>query len=151
MPSAMRREVGRTAENLVTLRAPIFGVLNSATLVLSERKWIRVHFLAELADKLRLRQWAFGFWKVELVLANGKLLMLENCGFATMICVFFVERFASGRAAVFSLVRFVSALTKRRARFEFLGRRIFLFFFHFKRLESAAGDVAVRRRGEQRT
>lgn len=111
MPSSVRRQVGRAAENLVALWASIFGVLNSATLVLSKRKRIRVHFLAELADELRLWQRPFGLGKIVLVLVNGKLLVFKNCGFATVIRVFFVERFASGTAAaIFTLVRFLSAL-----------------------------------------
>lgn len=108
MPSSMRCQVCRAAENFVAFWASIFSVLNSATLVLSKRKWIRVHLLAELADKLGLRQRSLGLRKVVLV-RDGKLLMFENCGFATMICVSFVKGFASANV-IFTPVVFVAAL-----------------------------------------
>ena len=108
VPSSVRCQVSRAAENFVAFWASIFSVLNSATLVLSKRKWIRVHLLAELADKLRLWQRSLGFRKVVLV-RDGKLLMFENCGFATMICVSFVKGFASANV-IFAPVVFVAAL-----------------------------------------
>jgi len=108
MPSSMRCQVCRAAENFVAFWASIFSVLNSATLVLSKRKRIRVHLLAELTDKLGLRQRSLGLGKVVLV-RDGKLLMFENCGFATMICVSFVKGFASANV-IFTPVVFVAAL-----------------------------------------
>lgn len=108
MPSSVRCQVCRAAENFVAFWASIFSVLNSATLVLSKRKWIRVYLLAELADKLRLWQRSLGLRKVVLV-RDGKLLMFENCGFATMICVSFVKGFASPNV-IFIPVVFVAVI-----------------------------------------
>lgn len=149
----MRGEICRTAENFVTLRTTIFGVLNSATLMLRERKRIRVDFLTKLTNKLWLWQRTLGFGKIEFILADGEFLVFEYCGFATMICVFFVQCFSSGRAvAVSSFSRFVLGLDIRRAWFEFLCRWIFLFLVDFKRRECACAiGFTVRRWAEQRS
>lgn len=75
VPTAMGSQVCGTAENFVALGAPVLNAHDARALVLREGKWVRVLFLAELADELPQRMVPRGNTLLPLPPQLGALLL----------------------------------------------------------------------------